>query len=160
METQDAWTKILLTINIKDIDGLGIDTTGTAVSIWKMAKDNYEITSEMTKINAQEELQTIKYTDDDDFPTHLFIMCSKLSQVHAMGTTISDNTFKVILLNSLPKTWNPAVVPLYNNTSVTNFIWPYLHQFFNDFHGLNGYGKPLKRPFNRYQSRLEAISIG
>ena len=67
-KTWDAWTKILLTINIKDVDGLGIDNTGTAVSIWKMVKDNGEITSEMTKINAQEELQTIKYTDDNDFP--------------------------------------------------------------------------------------------
>jgi len=43
---------------------------------------------------------------------------------------------------------------------VTNFIWPYLHQFFNDSHGLNSYRKPLKRPFNRYQSCLEAISDG
>ena len=43
---------------------------------------------------------------------------------------------------------------------VTNFIRPYLHQFFDDSHGLNGYGKPLKRPFDRYQLRLEAISIG
>jgi len=33
---------------------------------------------------------------------------------------------------------------------ITNFIWPYLHQFFIDSHGLNGYRKPLKRPFNRY----------
>jgi len=43
---------------------------------------------------------------------------------------------------------------------VTNFIWPYLHQFSIYSHGLNGYGKPLKRPFDRYQSRLEAISNG
>ena len=43
---------------------------------------------------------------------------------------------------------------------VTNFIWPYLHQFFDNSHGLNGYGKPLKRPFDQYQSRLKAISIG
>ena len=43
---------------------------------------------------------------------------------------------------------------------VTNFIRPYLHQFSIDSHGLNGYGKPLKRPFDRYQSRLEAISNG
>ena len=47
-----------------------------------------------------------------------------------------------------------------NILSVTNFIQPYLHQFSIDSHGLNGYGKPLKRPFDRYQSRLEAISIG
>jgi len=31
---------------------------------------------------------------------------------------------------------------------ITNFIQPYLHQFFNDSHGLRGYGKPLKRPFD------------
>jgi len=47
---------------------------------------------------------------------------------------------------------------LMNN--ITNFIWPYLHQFFDDSHGLNSYRKLLKRPFNLYQSRLEAISIG
>ena len=46
------------------------------------------------------------------------------------------------------------------NTSVTNFIRPYLHQFFIDSHSLNGYGKPLKRPFDRYQSRLKAINNG
>jgi len=43
---------------------------------------------------------------------------------------------------------------------VTNFIQPYLHQFFDDSHGLNGSQKPLERPFDQYQSRLEAISIG
>ena len=32
--------------------------------------------------------------------------------------------------------------------SITNFIWLYLYQFFNDSHSLNGYRKPLKRPFN------------
>jgi len=44
--------------------------------------------------------------------------------------------------------------------SVTNFIRPYFHQFSIDSHGLNGYGKPLKRPFYQYQSCLEAISNG
>jgi len=43
---------------------------------------------------------------------------------------------------------------------VTNFIQPYLHQFSIDSHGFNGYGKPLKRPFDQYQSRLEAINNG
>jgi len=39
---------------------------------------------------------------------------------------------------------------LEENNFVTNFIQPYLHQFFIDSHSLNGYGKPLKRPFDRY----------
>ena len=43
---------------------------------------------------------------------------------------------------------------------VTNFIWSYLHHFFNDSHGLKASLKPLKRPFDRCQSRLEAINNG
>jgi len=43
---------------------------------------------------------------------------------------------------------------------VTNFIRPYLHQFSIDSHSLNCYGKPLKRPFDWYQSCLEMINNG
>ena len=53
-----------------------------------------------------------------------------------------------------------CTVPQPSVICVTNFIQPYLHQFSINSHGLNGYGKPLKRPFDRYQSRLEAINNG
>jgi len=43
---------------------------------------------------------------------------------------------------------------------VTNFIWSYLHQFFEDSHGLKASLKPLRRPFNRCQSCLKAINNG
>ena len=44
--------------------------------------------------------------------------------------------------------------------SVTNFIRSYLHQFFDNSHGLKASLKPLRRPFDRCQSRLEAINNG
>ena len=56
--------------------------------------------------------------------------------------------------------WDYAIKLILGSEPVTNFIRPYLYQFFNNSHSLNGYGKPLKRPFNWYQSRLKAISIG
>jgi len=46
------------------------------------------------------------------------------------------------------------------NVVVTNFILSYLRQFFDDSHGLKASLKPLKRPFDRCQSRLEAINNG
>ena len=52
------------------------------------------------------------------------------------------------------------IVRFDSKKDVTNFIRPYLHQFFDDSHSLNSYRKPLKRPFDQYQSRLKAISIG
>jgi len=32
--------------------------------------------------------------------------------------------------------------------AVTNFIWSYLYQFFDNFHSLKGYEKPSKRSFD------------
>jgi len=43
---------------------------------------------------------------------------------------------------------------------VTNFIWSYLHQFFDDSHGLKASLKPLRRPFDQCQSCLEVINNG
>ena len=43
---------------------------------------------------------------------------------------------------------------------VTNFIRSYLHHFFDDSHGLKASLKPLRRPFDRCQSHLEAINNG
>jgi len=36
-----------------------------AASIWKSAKDNYETYSEMTRINTNNKLRTLKFADDD-----------------------------------------------------------------------------------------------
>jgi len=66
---------------------------------------------------------------------------------------IFDRTFEVCLLFDSELGYSYFIY-------VTNFIRPYLHQFFNDSHSLNGYEKPLKRPFDWYQSRLEAINKG
>jgi len=54
---------------------------------------------------------------------------------------------------------NVPPAPVWNR-GVTNFIRSYLHQIFDDSHGLNASLKPLRRPFDRCQSRLEAINIG
>jgi len=47
-----------------------------------------------------------------------------------------------------------------SSNTVSNFIRPYLHQFFDDSHGLKASLKPLRKPFDRYQSRLKAINNG
>jgi len=76
---------------------------------------------------------------------------SKLIQVSATFTIFSKHrSLENRVLRCLQEMW----------LGVTNFIWPYLHQIFIDSHGLNGYRKPLKRPFDEYQSHLEAINNG
>jgi len=41
-----------------------------------------------------------------------------------------------------------ATMDIEKIVSVTNFIWTYLYQFFNDFYSLNNSRKPLRRPFD------------
>jgi len=76
----------------------------------------------------------------------------------ARGLLEDDHEWRICLKEAIAM--QPGMVYCWLLVVVTNFIWPYLHQFFDDSHGLNGYGKHLKRPFNRYQSRLKEISIG
>jgi len=80
----------------------------------------------------------------------------KTSLLELNGVNMSYHSAKEAIINELEE----CFLLLLKDLCVTNFIRPYLHQFFDDSHGLNGCGKPLKRPFDRYQSRLEAISIG
>jgi len=88
-------------------------------------------------------------------------------------------TLKEALLSPHSKQWEKAVESEFNQlvkakvfdwvehlpndkkaVGVTNFIQSYLHQIFDDSHGLKASLKPLGRPFDRCQSRLEAINIG
>ena len=97
----------------------------------------------------------------------LFHWQASYSSIYCFTSFVTPGHQKFLVTSStvfyyLP--WPPTSVSWYSliisALSVTNFIWPYLHQFFNNSHSLNGYGKPLKRPFDQYQSRLEAISNG
>ena len=45
------------------------------------------------------------------------------------------------------KEWREVDSIMYKE-GVTNFIWSYLHQFFNNSHGFRASLKPLKRPFD------------
>jgi len=51
-------------------------------------------------------------------------------------------------------------VAISSQVGVTNFIWSYLHQIFDDFHGPKTSLKPLRRPFDQCQSRFETINNG
>ena len=67
------------------------------------------------------------------------------------------NTSLYTTLSVLLLSW---LCPGRSTKIITNFIWPYLHQFFDNSHSLNNYKKPSKRPFSWYWSCLEAINIG
>jgi len=81
---------------------------------------------------------------------HEGIMIKALLDSGAMGMfmdrkTTAKHRFK---LQKLERAIAVRNVDSTNNSSVTNFIWSYLHQFFDDSHSIKHSLKPLERPFN------------
>jgi len=60
----------------------------------------------------------------------------------ARGLLEDDHEWRICLEKAI------AMQPRMACHHVTNFIWSYLHQFFNYSHGLKASLKPLKRPFD------------
>ena len=99
------------------------------------------------KLNVQSQIATIPFGRPVDTDLEAWYAAARRIDQVQLANKVFQSTLWSMTMTSACST-------------VTNFIRPYLHQFFIDFHGLNGYGKPLKRPFDRYQSHLEAISNG
>jgi len=83
--------------------------------------------------------------------------CSPLSDMILSGRLCN---FHTLSLNSLAKPFANVFSIVGMKWTVTNFIWSYLHQIFDDSHGLRASLKPLRRPFDRCQSHLETINNG
>jgi len=56
----------------------------------------------MAAVAADAELCGMKYEDGQDFDTHIKRLCEKLDDVLNAGVQISDASFRIIILSSLP----------------------------------------------------------
>lgn len=110
---RNAWAKGLLIFNTKNPIGLGIITTGTAAEAWTSYIDSYEVASEIALLNADMELRNMKFDDSQDFPEHIARMRIKWAHANVLGANVSDQSFKTIVLNSLPRSWDAIVASLY-----------------------------------------------
>ena len=108
-EVRDAWALGLLIFNIMNPVALGVVTTKTAADAWTSLTQNYAITTDMAAIAADAELRGMKYGDGQDFNTHIKWLCEKLNDMLNTGAQISDASFRMIILSSLPKSWDPIV---------------------------------------------------
>jgi len=67
-KTRNAW---LLIFNTKGAAGLGINTSGT---VWVSYTSNYEGISDIAKLNAEQELRNLTYSDNNNFPNHITLL--------------------------------------------------------------------------------------
>jgi len=68
---QNAWVIALLIYNTKNPVGLGINMDGSAANAWKSYKERYEEASDMACQYAEHELQSMTFSENDDFLTFI-----------------------------------------------------------------------------------------
>jgi len=76
--------------------------------------DIFEKASNMTHLNAEQNLRSTTYIDCTDFTNFITDMHNKWSNARALGANIPDEDFKNIIINVLPDFWDPVVVALYD----------------------------------------------
>jgi len=87
--------------NTKNPVGQEINIDGSASQAWMSYVDNYEKASDMARLNAEQNLRNITYSNNTDFDAYITIMHNKWSSAKALGANISDKNFKNIVINSL-----------------------------------------------------------
>ena len=121
-EVRDAWALGLLIFNTTNPVALGVVTTKTAADAWTSLTQTYAITTDMAAVAADAELRGMKYEDGQDFDMHIKQLREKLDDTLNAGAQISDASFRMIILSSLPKSWDPIVGTLYTATSSATLI--------------------------------------
>jgi hypothetical protein len=119
---RDAWAMGLLLYNCTNPIGLGMKSDGTAAEAWKSLKDLYAVQSTLFAVNAQRELRNTMLRDGDDLTAHITSLREKWSAANDVGANISDKDFIIILLASLPPSWDTIVATLYDTQTSVDLI--------------------------------------
>jgi len=121
-DSRDNWVRGLLLYNTKNPVGLGIKTRGTAAESWASYVERYEVSTKMARLAAEQDLKNTTYSERQDFSTHVSILRSKWAKANLLGATIDDEDFKMILLTSLPASWNPIIATCIKDGTSTEAI--------------------------------------
>ena len=119
---RDAWVRALLLYNTKNPIGLGIKLDGTAAEAWTSLTLQYKIMSDLTTVTTQCDLCTTIFTDGNDFPIHVSNLRTKWAITNSAGANIGDADFRMIILSSLPASWDSVVGALHDAKSSAEVI--------------------------------------
>ena len=103
-----SMTSVCLGAKIKDLD--------TAEAMWKLVKSDATSKSTLYLLNAKDQLNSMKQQDNEDTKTHLAelkqhfqTMLQRHDNLVQMGLTISDTRFNIIIMSSLPESYQPTL---------------------------------------------------
>ena len=96
--------------------GAKIKDLTTPKDMWNIVKDDTTKNSTLHLLDAEEQLQTMKLNNNEDSKAHLVelkqhfqTMLQRRENLIKMGSTISDTCFNIIVMSSLPESYQPTL---------------------------------------------------
>jgi hypothetical protein len=109
-------------LNIKNPVGHGVKTDGTALETWKSLTDHFNAVTDLGLMDAENRLHAIKYADGGDLDAHFSALHIAWEKVNNQGGQMTDPQFCMIVLGSMPKSWNTLVSTLMSTKSSNEVI--------------------------------------
>jgi hypothetical protein len=112
-------------INIADLSGSGIDTSGKAHSAWKFLEDQYGRTSDRARNMREAALGDCKMEEGAKVAGeggHIEKMRTLRKLANDTGANIKNDRFITKLLDSFPPSWDPVITPMYSEKDLSTVI--------------------------------------
>src|SRR6266542_3754828 len=114
-----------ITLNCTDVASLGVITSGTAKDAWDSIQNEWGKSTDMRRSHAQEALDQTKYAEGTDIQEHIKLLRTRKASVDNLsGTAMTDETWKGIVIRSIPPTakWLPVLPSLYALSSTSDIF--------------------------------------
>jgi hypothetical protein len=112
----------MVVLNVKNPIGHGVKTDGNAADAWKSLTDIQDAVSDVGRINAETELQSIHHTDGASLDEHIKALRTAWNKLNAQGGKMADSDFRIIILSSMPKEWTIFITTLYSTKTSADVI--------------------------------------
>jgi hypothetical protein len=121
-ETRDTFAQALIVHNIKDPIGEGVNLDGTAAEAWKSLTSFKDVVTNLVRIGHENNLRNTRYIKGTDLATHFTSLRTKCTTANAQGAAIDDERFGMIVLSTMPSSWDMLVLTLYDCKTLSQVI--------------------------------------
>jgi hypothetical protein len=116
----EVWTKLdrvvraTIRMHLSESVYYTVQACMTAKELWKTLSDTYEKKVAATKIYLIRRLYNLRMKESDSITAHLIDYEGIISQLSAQGMTIDDELKALLLMSSLPPSWETFVTTVCN----------------------------------------------
>jgi gag-polypeptide of LTR copia-type len=121
-EQRNAYAQGLITLNVKNPIGHGVNLTGTAADSWKSLTDIQDKVTDIGRLAAGNSLRSIRHIEGNNLDTHFCSLQKAWKRYNDQGGRMDDTKFWMVILASMLREWMVFISTLGAYTTLTEVI--------------------------------------